>query len=72
MEVLKQIITAIKSVLHSFFDSDMDVMTAEAKRIFSNQEDRVKYVDAVERLKLEPEKEITITLSTGEEITLIS
>ncbi|MCR8559292.1 hypothetical protein KXD93_16665 [Mucilaginibacter sp. BJC16-A38] len=72
MEVIKLIGQALGNVLGSYFNSDMDVMSPEAKKIFSNEEDKKKYVEAVERLKYTRDKEETITLSTNEKITLVS
>ncbi|MDB5009191.1 MAG: hypothetical protein JWP45_3584 [Mucilaginibacter sp.] len=73
MEVIKLISQTLGNILGSYFNSDMDVMSDEAKRIFSNKEDRQKYIAAVEKLKYSPDKkEETITLSNNETITLIS
>lgn len=47
-------------------------MAYEAKKIFSNEDDFKKYTDAVFKLKTLGSEEETITLSTGETITLIS
>lgn len=47
-------------------------MTYEAKKIFSNEDDSKKYTDTVFKLKTLKSEEETITLSTGETITLIS
>ncbi|RFZ92617.1 hypothetical protein D0C36_14470 [Mucilaginibacter conchicola] len=66
------IITLIRNVLGSYFSSDMDVMSDEAKKIFSNPDDRKKYIEAVEKLKGTTSKEETIILSTQEKITLVS
>jgi hypothetical protein len=72
MEVIKLVTRAMGNFLGSYFSSDMDVMSEEAKRIFSNEEDRRKYIDAVEKLKNSDSKEETIILSTNEKITLVS
>ncbi|HVW94454.1 MAG TPA: hypothetical protein VHA56_00630 [Mucilaginibacter sp.] len=71
-EVIKLITRAMGSVLGSYFNSDMDVMSDEAKRIFSNDEDRKKYIEAVERLKNTTNQQETITLSNEQTITLVS
>lgn len=73
MEVIKLISATLGSILGSYFNSDMDVMSDEAKKIFSNKEDRQRYIDAVEELQKSPDKkEKTITLSNNEQITLVS
>jgi len=72
MEVIKIITRAMGSILGSYFISDMDVMSEEAKKIFANEEDRKKYIEAVEKLKSTDSKQETITLSTREKITLVS
>lgn len=71
-EVIKLITRAMGSVLGSYFGSDMDVMSEEAKQIFANEEDRKKYIDAVEKLKNTTERKETITLSNDRTITLVS
>jgi len=73
MEVIKLISSTLGNILGSYFNSDMDVMSDEAKKIFSNKEDRQQYIDAVEELQRSPDKkEKTITLSNNEKITLVS
>lgn len=72
MDVLSQIRQALVSILESFFGSDLDVMSPEAKRIFSNSEDKRKYIEAIEKLKNSDTNEETITLSNNETITLVS
>lgn len=67
----KEIIRAIKSLFEAWFSSDMDVFGYEVQKIFSNAEDRKKYIDAVESLRKGPGKKIKIILSTKEEITLV-
>jgi len=71
MTVIQQIKNAVGNVIETYFSSDLDVMSQEAKRILSNPEDKKKYMDAVEKLKNPEQKEVTITLSNHEEITLI-
>jgi len=72
-EVIKIITQSLGNVLSSYFGSDMDVMSENAKRIFANKEDRELYIKAVEELKNNSEiKERTITLSNQEQITLVS
>ena len=71
MSILMQIQSAVRSVLDSYFSSDMDVMSTEAKEIFSNPDDRKKYLEAVKRLSGSSHEE-KIILSTKEEITLVS
>lgn len=66
-----QIQSAVKSVLDSYFSSDMDVMSSEAREIFSNPEDKEKYLEAIKKLRGASHQE-TITLSNKEEITLVS
>jgi len=72
MEVIKLISRSVGGILGIYFRSDMEVMSEEAKRIFSNEEDREKYIKAVEKLKNPDIKEEKITLSNNEEITLVS
>lgn len=72
MEVIRIISRSFGNLLSTYFGSDMDVMSEEAKRIFSNEEDRKLYIEAVEKLKNSESKEEPITLSTGEKITLVS
>ncbi|TZF85992.1 hypothetical protein FW774_02720 (plasmid) [Pedobacter sp. BS3] len=72
MKVLKQIQQVVGDVIESYFYSDLDVMSSEAKRIFSNPEDKKKYIDAVEKLKNTRSKEETIILSNNRKITLVS
>ena len=71
MTVIQQIKNAVGNVIETYFSSDLDLMSQEAKRILSNPEDKKKYLDAVEKLKTSDTKEITIRLSNKEEITLI-
>ncbi len=70
MEVIKQITNAVGNVIGSFFHSDLDVMSTEARKILSNPEDKEKYIQAIKTLQTE--KEATITLSNKETITLVS
>lgn len=63
--------SALNSMLESYFSSDMDIMSTEAKEIFSNPEDKKKYLDAVQKLR-ETSHEEKIILSNKEEITLVS
>ena len=72
MEVIRLISRSVGGILGAYFKSDMDVMSDEAKKIFSNEEDRAKYIEAVEKLKNTQSKEEPITLSTGEKIILVS
>ena len=72
-EVIKIITQSLGNVLSSYFGSDMDVMSDNAKRIFSNKDDREKYIKAVEEMKNDSNiTEKTITLSNNEQITLVS
>lgn len=68
-QLLKATITAFGNNLWNFFD-DMPVMSHEAQRIFADSEDRKLYMDAVDKLR-NGSKEETITLHTGETITLL-
>lgn len=72
MTVLSQISHAVGHVLDTFFVPDSDVMSNEARMILSNPKDREEYLKAVEKLKEDHSQPITIKLSNGEEITLIS
>lgn len=72
MEVIKSITQAWRNIFISFFDSDMDVMSSEARRIFSNVDDKKNLSNALDELKKNPDKPQKITLSNKEEITLVS
>ncbi|CAN5396295.1 hypothetical protein BH10PSE19_BH10PSE19_23080 [soil metagenome] len=69
--VIKLFSRALGDVLE-YFTSDMDVMSQEAKRIFSNEDDKRKYIEAVEKLKKHESESETIILSNDDEITLVS
>ncbi len=69
--VIKLFSRALGDVLE-YFTSDMDVMSQEAKRIFSNEEDKKKYIDALERLQRHESESETIELSNHDKITLVS
>ena len=71
METIKLITQALGNVLRASFDSDMDLMSDDVKRIISNEEDRKIYRDAIEKLKMTGGSE-TITLSNKETMTLVS
>lgn len=72
METIKSMANEMKEFLISFFGSDNDVMNRENDMIFSNDEDRNKYIDAVERLKNNEVKEVTIILSGNKIMKLVS
>ncbi len=73
MEVIKLMYRTLGNVLGYYFTSDMDVMSEDAKRVFSNEEDRKILMEALERLKNSNNvKEETITLSNDEKITLVA
>lgn len=72
-------LTTVQSTLAAFvklfkfyFVPNNDVMSDEAKKIFSNYEDRKKYIEAVEYLKKNPTETKEIELSTKEKLTLMS
>lgn len=71
MGIIKLITQRMGDILSSYFISDMDVMSEDAKKIFANEVDRKKYIEAVEKLKNDS-KEETIILSNNEKITLVS
>ncbi|HTK20369.1 MAG TPA: hypothetical protein VL442_12665 [Mucilaginibacter sp.] len=71
-EIIKIITRAMGSFFVSYFDSDTDVMSDDAKKIFANEDDRKKYIEAVEKLKNSNTKEETIVLSNHEKVTLVS
>jgi hypothetical protein len=52
MKTIKLITHSLENIFGSLFNSNMDVMTGEARKIFSNEEDKKKYVEAVEKLKI--------------------
>jgi uncharacterized protein YqgQ len=62
---------ALNSMLKLYFSSDIDIMSLEAKEIFSNPEDKKLYLEAVKKLRKNSHKE-KITLSNKQEITLVS
>ncbi len=68
--VLSQITGALKTVLRSFFASDLDVMSDEVREILSNPDDAKKYMDAVNQIE-NGQNEVTITLSNNKQLTLI-
>ena len=72
MEVIRIISQRLGDILGYYFGSDMDVMSEEAKKIFSNKEDREKYIKAVEELRNTKDKEVEIILSNKETVTLVS
>lgn len=72
METITTSFLAFKKLFKYYFGPDTGVMSDEAKKIFSNDEDRKKYTDAVDRLKKNPNEKQTIELSTKEKITLVS
>lgn len=72
MKTVKIMIRSIQNIFGPIFYSPYNLMAYEAKKIFSNEDDSKKYTDAVFKLKTLESEEETITLSTGETITLIS
>ncbi len=64
--------TAFGKLFKFYFVPNNDVMSDEAKKIFSNDADRKKYIDAVEYLKKNPTETKEIELSTKEKLTLMS
>lgn len=69
---IKQYFNAMQRAMNTYFSSDMDVMSPEAKKIFANPIDREEYIRAVEELNKGESKEKTIKLQSGEEIVLIA
>ncbi len=69
INTLREVKNAVMNVVESYFSSDMQVMSSETKRIFSNPEDKKKYIDAIEKIQRGESKEESIELSTGK-ITL--
>ena len=73
-ELTKEIFSSYVETLNRVFNSDGELMSAEAQQILSNPEDKKVYIDALEDLKERRSKgeempEKKIKLSTGE-ITL--
>ncbi len=69
--ILFQMSDAIKRVIKTFFSSDLDVMSDEVREILSNPEDAKIYRDAVNQIEKGKEKEVTITLSNKNQLTLV-
>ncbi len=57
--------------MDTYFASDLDVMSPEVKKIMANPVDREEYVKAIETSSAGKKKEVTITLESGEEMTLM-
>jgi len=75
MSILREINISIQNVLETFFGSDTEVMSNKVKDILAHPEDRKKYLEAIEQLKIkEGNGEVgateTIKLNNNEEITL--
>lgn len=70
MNLFRQVLNMIVTALDLFFEDDTDVMSRTARQIFSNKEDKQKYIEAIGKIN-HGSKEETIILSTGEAITLI-
>ncbi|MGJ7031038.1 hypothetical protein [Niabella hirudinis] len=70
-KILKQIFFAAEGTLQELFGSDSDVVSPEVKRILSNPKDRDEYIEALQKLEKE-KKEVTIQLSDGDTLTLVS
>lgn len=61
-----------KSVLEMLFPTDGGPMSNEVRDIFSNPEDKKKYIDGVNKFNADTSlKDITIEFSGGKKITLI-
>ena len=73
-KVLRQIFNVLRVLFNAleadFYCFDDDVMSKEARKILAHPTDRKKYLKAIERLKNPRCKQVTITLSTNETITL--
>lgn len=77
MTVLKQLYIAVNRAISFMFDSDDDLLNTNAKDIITSPEDRIQYLEAVDRLRKKriggqnnPEEKIT--LSSNETITIVS
>lgn len=72
MGTIKAVFNAVGNVLGTFFSSDSDVMSEEAKRILSNEEDRKIFFEAIDKMKNSDSHKETLILSNKEKITLFS
>ncbi len=72
MKTIKVVLNALGQALGLYFKSDMDVMSAETRKIFSNEEDKKLLIKAVDELRKHPDQEQTIILSNKEKITLVA
>ncbi|MBP3944402.1 hypothetical protein J5U18_12710 [Sphingobacteriaceae bacterium WQ 2009] len=78
MYILTHIISSVSTVFKNFFESDMDVMSSDAKEIFRNPSDKEQFLKTIKELrKLEIEskgekfeRSKKITLSNNKQITL--
>lgn len=72
MEVIRNIATEMTAFLISYFSSDAAIIMKENEDLLATDEDRIKYIEAVERIKNDSSKLETITLSNKREMKLVS
>lgn len=72
MNILTEIYEAICYVLKTYvFPDDGNLLPNETRKILNHPEDRIKYLNAVDRLR-NGEESVTIELHTGKTLTLCS
>lgn len=72
MEVLKNIATEMSDFLISYFSSDSAKMMKENDDLLLTDEDRKKYINAIDKIRNKKSKSETITLSNNKEMKLVS
>lgn len=66
---LRNFFEAIESIIN-FYADDMELISKEGRSILSHPEDRIKYEEAIGKIK-NGAREASFTRHNGEEITLI-
>jgi hypothetical protein len=68
----KYFISKLWAAFRGVFRSDLDVMSYEVKQILSNKQDAELYQNAIDKIHSGEVEQVTITLSTGNQLTLIA
>ncbi|WP_346236908.1 hypothetical protein ABDK00_013295 [Niabella insulamsoli] len=71
-EVLKNILAATSNTWQDIFSSHSEIMSDEVKKILSNPKDKEEYYEALQQLEKKEKEEVTIKLSDGNSLTLVS
>lgn len=74
--IFKNITHVLSEVLTTFFESDMDVISPDAKKILSDKDDRETYLEGLKELRKQekngnPNPSTTITLKNNETFDLV-